>query len=159
MAGRKPLPTHIKLLKGNPGKRSVNAREPKPKRGVPKMPAHLTPRAKSAWKRIGPELDAMGVLSLADATALELLCCVYAEWRVARDTVDDEGTTYTTTTETGDTMYRTRPEVAIAADAWRRCRAMLAEFGLTPSSRSKVSRIGDPASADPFETFLGQAKR
>ena len=30
MKGRKPTPTYLKLLKGNPGKRSLNKHEPKP---------------------------------------------------------------------------------------------------------------------------------
>lgn len=158
MAGRKPKPTALRLLGGNAGKRAVNKREPKPARGVPKCPAHLTARAKAAWKRIGPELQKMGVLTLADGPALEMLCDAYAQYREADDCVQAEGLTYDTVSELG-TMVRARPEVAMRADAWRRVRAMLAEFGLTPSSRSRVSAAKPEEERDPFEELLKRAHR
>jgi hypothetical protein len=35
MAGRKPKPTALKKLEGNPGKRKLNAKEPVPAKGMP----------------------------------------------------------------------------------------------------------------------------
>ncbi len=78
------------------------------------------------------------VLTLADGKALELLCSVYAEYRDARDVIDRQGATYESHTQNGK-IVRARPEVAIASDAWRRIRAMMTEFGLTPSSRSRIA--------------------
>lgn len=150
MAGRKPVPTALKILRGNPGKRAISKREPRPERGVPRMPAHLPERAKSAWKSIGPALDRMGVLTTVDAKALELLCDAYAEYRAARDVVGAKGATYESVSDHG-TMWRTRPEVAIASDAWRRIATMLREFGMTPSSRTKVQATSaDDKPGNPF---------
>ena len=53
-------------------------------------------------------------------------------------------------------MVRTRPEVAIRADADRRFRAYLVEFGLTPAARSKV-KISDQKAKDPRARFFGKA--
>ncbi|MGQ7114009.1 P27 family phage terminase small subunit, partial [Escherichia sp. TWPC-MK] len=39
------------------------------------------------------------------------------------------------------------------ADAWKRLRAMLGEFGMTPASRSKVNAKG-PESVDPLAEFM-----
>ena len=39
--GRKPKPTAIKELEGNPGKRPLNANEPKPERKAPRCPGWL----------------------------------------------------------------------------------------------------------------------
>lgn len=153
MAGRKPLPSHLKAVTGNAGKRPTNTREPKPRTGVPKCPPHLSKLAKSAWKRIAPELKAMGVLTLADGAGLELLVDAYAQYRAADDVIQDKGLTYMTESENG-VMHRARPEVAMRSDAWRRVRAMLAEFGLTPSSRSRVSAAGAEEEKDPFEEFM-----
>ena len=44
--GRKPKPTALKLLEGNPGKRPLNDREPVPPRAALKCPAWLLPEAK-----------------------------------------------------------------------------------------------------------------
>ncbi len=35
MAGRKPKPTVLKKLEGNPGKRKLNTKEPVPAKGMP----------------------------------------------------------------------------------------------------------------------------
>ena len=43
MAGRKPKPTAVKKLEGNPGKRKLNTKEPMPGKGMPACPAWLLP--------------------------------------------------------------------------------------------------------------------
>ncbi|MGF0034338.1 hypothetical protein ACQRBN_15455 [Bariatricus sp. SGI.154] len=42
MAGRKPKPTAVKKLEGNPGKRKLNTKEPVPEKGMPICPEHIT---------------------------------------------------------------------------------------------------------------------
>ena len=49
MAGRKPKPTAVKKLEGNPGKRKLNTKEPNPGKGMPDCPAWLLPEAKTEW--------------------------------------------------------------------------------------------------------------
>lgn len=45
MAGRKPKPTVVKILEGNPGKRKLNDKEPMPVKGMPTCPAWLMKEA------------------------------------------------------------------------------------------------------------------
>lgn len=73
MAGRRPKPTHLKVVTGNPGKRKLNDQEPKPPREVPSPPEHLTDWGKMAWVKVSLLLDGMGVLTTADSLALERL--------------------------------------------------------------------------------------
>lgn len=49
--GRKPIPTAIKELEGNPGKRALNKKEPKPKRKAPKCPMWLDIEAKKRMEK------------------------------------------------------------------------------------------------------------
>ncbi|MEO0035368.1 MAG: hypothetical protein RLZZ501_1391, partial [Pseudomonadota bacterium] len=63
MAGRRPTPTHLKLVRGNPGKRPLNEAEPTPARALPSPPAHMSDEAKVAWGRMATLLDQMGVLT------------------------------------------------------------------------------------------------
>ena len=56
MRGRKPKPTSVKILTGNPGKRRLNHEEPKPPVSVPECPVELSPTAKAEWDRLGREL-------------------------------------------------------------------------------------------------------
>ena len=52
MAGRKPKPTALKKLEGNPGKRKLNTKEPVPVKGMTDCPKWLLPEAKEEWNRL-----------------------------------------------------------------------------------------------------------
>lgn len=169
--GRPPKPTALKLIEGTARPDRINDREPEPPQGEIKPPKWLVGRSKRLWNEIAPVLDEMGVLTTADPHALALLCDAYAEYLDARAVVKKEGATYQTSrvlgqlyTESGEevplvnTMVRQRPEVAIASDAWRRIQRMMSEFGLTPSSRSRI-KASPKEEIDPFEEFLGGSKR
>ena len=68
MAGRKPKPTALKKLEGNPGKRKLNAKEPVPAKGMPDCPKWLLPEAKEEWKRLCQKLSDKNATGLAIAT-------------------------------------------------------------------------------------------
>jgi P27 family predicted phage terminase small subunit len=177
MAGRKRKPSAIRLVEGNAGHRPINKREPKPQRGIPSCPKHLSKRAKQVYRRVGRLLDDVGVITKADWLALELLVSAYDEYRDARELIADaaedrkfapgqlaeakDGLIYKTFTQNG-VILRPHPANALATNAFRRTVAMLGEFGLTPASRAKVSSIGDDNAEDPLEAFLqgdGASKR
>ena len=61
MAGRKPKPTAVKKLEGNPGKRKLNTKEPNPGKRMPDCPAWLLPEAKTEWIRLSEKLNQMDV--------------------------------------------------------------------------------------------------
>ncbi|CAI0745271.1 MAG: phage terminase small subunit P27 family [Serratia grimesii] len=161
MSGPPKTPTHLTLVKGNPSKRAINKNEPKPPSGVPPTPKHFDKQGKYWFKRIGEELDAVGVMSTLDAKALELLIEAYVEYRHHCDTLDREGYTYAVfSDEEPDEgkpreirMIKPHPAAVMKADAWKRIRAMLSEFGMTPSSRSKVNPAG-PDVVDPMAEFM-----
>lgn len=153
MPGPPKTPTNLVVLRGNPSKRPINKKEPKPPSGVPPIPKHFSKQEKYWFKRLGEELDCMNVISTLDGMALELLIGAYVEWRKHRDVLEQEGETYTTTTMTGDTLIKAHPRVAMMADSWKRLRGMMAEFGMTPASRSKVN-TGGAGEVDPLEEFL-----
>ena len=55
--GTKPTPTHLRLLQGNPHKRSVNPVEPQPEQiPLPDPPEHLQGHARLEWERAGKVL-------------------------------------------------------------------------------------------------------
>jgi hypothetical protein len=56
MRGRRPKPTRIKALTGNPGKRPLNAHEPRPEPALPDCPPELSPAAHREWTRLTGEL-------------------------------------------------------------------------------------------------------
>lgn len=156
MKGRKPQPSHLRLVKGNPGKRPMNAAEPVAVRERPSPPAHVSDKAREVWGYVSALLDDMGVLARPDAMALEMLCEAYADQLAARATLKEFGSSYyETRNEAGSIMHRAHPAVAVIADTDRRIKAWLAEFGMTPSSRSRINvPDGQRPEKDPAQAFF-----
>lgn len=153
MRGRRPKPLHVKLVTGNPGKRPMNGREPKPRRALPTPPTHITQEELVHWGRFSEILDRMGVLTEADGAALERVVCLYQEVIELREVIETEGRTYTTKNRDGAEMTRPQPAVAMLADCDRRFRGWLGDFGLTPAARTKVIAQVE-ASTDPGEAYF-----
>ena len=61
--GRKPKPTALKKLEGNPGKRPLNELEPLPQVTMLRCPNWLEPEAKKEWRRLAPVLIGAGILT------------------------------------------------------------------------------------------------
>jgi hypothetical protein len=55
MRGRRPRPTCLKLLSGNPGKRPLNGSEPRPDPIVLECPPELGEVARREWHRLAAE--------------------------------------------------------------------------------------------------------
>ena len=153
-AGRPRKPTHLKKLSGTLQPCRTNPNEPTPAVYLPTPPDWLSERAREYWGEIGAVLLAMRLTTIADGPALQLLTEALAEWAEARQIVHQQGLTYTTTSKMGEVIPHPRPEVSMAADAWRRALRMLSEFGLTPASRSKVSALGEEEGPDPFAQMM-----
>ena len=156
MAGRRPKPTVLKLVEGNPGKRKISKTEPKPKRMVPSCPAHLSDIGKVAWGRLSVLLDRMGVLTEADTEALERLCDCYSDILICRESLKSDGWTYKTLDAQGNTLIKGNPAASQLRAADSQFKSYLVEFGLTPAARSKVhATTDDDKKADPLQEFFG----
>ena len=147
----KPKPTNLKILEGNPGKRPLNKNEPKPKSNLIECPDYLKKDklAFNEWQRIVPELYLLGLLTKIDRTALELYCSQYSIYRQALKTINEDGL-ITTNIRQGD---KANPTVAIAREAAKIIKSICVEFGLTPSSRSRIS-LPSESIDDEFERLL-----
>ena len=157
MPGRKKTPSAMKILKGTNQPCRMNPREPKPLVVELKCPSYLTAQGKRTFKNLAKLLKDMKVAAASDQQALAMLSDMYSIYRQMRDTLKKNGFTYEIETQNGGTMHRARPEVAILNEAWKNTRSMMSEFGLTPSSRTKVSASG-PNEENPLDKFIGIRK-
>ena len=150
--GRPRKPTALKILEGNPGKRPLNKKEPKPKKGVPSCPAWLMPDAKKEWKRLSPELEAMGLLSRIDMAAFAGYCQAYARWKEAEEFISKHGSIL----KTASGYIQQIPQVSIAQQNLKQMRSFCSELGLTPSARSRlnISNEGGVIEGDEMERLL-----
>jgi P27 family predicted phage terminase small subunit len=150
-------PTALKMIEGTNRKARENPNEPMLESSIPNMPSWLPPKAKTCWRELSELLLGMRVITKADRKCLELLCDAYSEYRDCRKFVTSNGYTYKTVTQSGDELHRPYPQVNMAQNAWKRVLDGLKEFGLSPSSKSKVSAI-DGLLVDPLEEFLRGGK-
>ena len=152
--GPKPEPTQLKIIKGNPGHRPLPKNEPKPKLAIPPCPDWLSINAQKIYWRIAEILMNSKTITVADGIALAMLSDSWAEFIEMRKYIQENGPTYSIDGRNGH-QVKARPEVKIAADAWRRARQLLPEFGLTPSARSRIEALPDEEKNDPLAELLG----
>jgi P27 family predicted phage terminase small subunit len=144
MAGRRPTPTYLKLLRGNPGKRPINKGEPQPRipETAPEPPAWLSPYAKEEWLRIAPELHRMRLLTPIDVMSFGAYCESYSDWRSASEVLAAAAAEDPTT---GGLLVSGRrgdvanPLVGIISTAARAMLRFAGEFGCTPVARSRIN--------------------
>ncbi|ANW50101.1 phage terminase small subunit P27 family [Burkholderia pseudomallei] len=136
MRGRKPTPTQLKIVRANPGKRPLNAHEPKPVCANPEeVPEWLSAEAREHWPTIAKQLADAGVLSVLDRAALAQYCEAFAIWRQAYEKVLKFG--LIVKAQSGFPVQS--PFLSIANVQSERMLRILAEFGMTPASRSRVT--------------------
>jgi P27 family predicted phage terminase small subunit len=88
------------------------------------------------WPVVARQLDDAGVLTSMDAAALALYCEALGRWQDANGLIAKTGLVVP-----GLKGILTQNPVAhIANAAFDQMRKMLIEFGMTPSSRSRVSK-------------------
>ena len=132
--GRKPKPTALKVLEGNPGGRPLNPNEPKPAKKAPRCPAWLEDEAKKEWKRMGKTLEQMGLLTEMDMAAFAGYCQAYARWKEAEEFITQHGTIV----RTPSGYWQQVPQVSIAQTYLKIMNRFAEQFGLTPASRSRI---------------------
>lgn len=151
--GRKPLPTAMKDASGahekNPQRR--NSTEPVAQRGIPPIPESIADDevASKCWQSVCATLNEMGILTIADASVMELYCVTYSQWRCLANVVKD-GNCSTFTPSGGVTTLPEANQVHKYAGTLLR---LMAELGLTPSSRSRIHATPKEED-DPFTDFL-----
>jgi P27 family predicted phage terminase small subunit len=175
MAGRRPKPTAIKTLQGNPGHRPLNDKELVAPKGEPEMPKGMLPAARREWKNIVPLLMKLGVLSQIDGKALAAYCDTFAHMEKSRKDIEKYGLVVEEPVidkfnnpvvlgsipgvppEAGASYLvklKANPAVANYALFAKLMKSFLIEFGLTPASRAKLKVEADTGDTDPFELLM-----
>ncbi|WP_435931429.1 phage terminase small subunit P27 family [Moraxella bovoculi] len=148
MKGRKPKPTAIKELTGNPGKRALNKNEPKfAKITEIEPPSWLTDTAVTMWHTIMPELLSTGVLTVADVHNVEAFCMSYARWREAEKMVESHGVVVVD--DSG--KLNKNPALTVINETKTQMMKFGALLGLDPSSRTRLTGAANSEPiANPF---------
>ena len=150
MKGRRPKPTHLKVICGNPGKRPLNIHEPKPAAAMPTCPAHLNPSAKAEWKRLARQLYHLGTLSSLDRATLAGYCQTYGRWVESEKKLKETPAIL----KMPSGYLQQNPWLTIATRQLELMHRYMVELGLTPAARSKV-QASIPPGPSKFAGLLG----
>lgn len=157
--GRKPTPSALKLVKGNPGKRGLNKQEAKPDLARPLPPAFLCDDAKVEWGRVIDKLFAAGLMTELDRGVLAAYCQSYGVWAQAERALarmaeaDPLNSGLIVTTTNGNAVQN--PLLGTANKAKSDMVRYALEFGMSPSARSRVNAKPDDHEKDQFADFFG----
>jgi P27 family predicted phage terminase small subunit len=154
MAGRKAKPTVLRKLQGNPSKRPFNELEPSPS-GGPLPPIKLSEGAQVHWDNLALYLEASGMASRADSHALMLFCDAAERYEKATRDLNRSGLIIRTSKSDYPMM---NPLISIQRGAFDDMMRVLSEFGMTPSSRTRlvVDKVDE---VDPITELISRKKR
>jgi P27 family predicted phage terminase small subunit len=144
MGLRGPAPTPTEHLKArNSWRADANLNEPTPAVGAPDRPTGLTGVAGDIWgAMVG--VVALGVLTRDNGQTLARYCHGLARWWKLAEWLDDNEDTYETVDKMGNTRHVRHPNVITYEKLSRDLVRLEQEFGLTPSSRTRIHVAMNP---------------
>lgn len=148
--GRKAKPTALKLIDGNPGKRAPNKHEPAPQKVYdPPAPQGFDAIQTAKWDELASKLAKIRVLTELDLDALEIYC---REWVNLHEAITDVATRgKLLQMPSGGVMWN--PSWTQLKHSQAQCRSLMAEFGMTPSSRTGLVASADETGKNRWSRF------
>ena len=147
--GPAPMPTKLKVLRGETRPSRVNRNEPAAG-GRPRMPADMSEDSKRVWRRVIRDFGSSGVLTGADTDALRAYCEAVARYVQAARTLEQSGPLVRGARH-GELIKN--PLHQVVRDNAILIRAFARELGLTPSARSGLE-VAKPEVVDAFEKWV-----
>lgn len=139
LRGPKPKPEGWFKARGTRPTRDVRT-NPQPAHELPTCPDWLDDEAKACWKELIPQLDAMDVVTKVDGLMLTKYCQLWSRWKKAEMFIQRYGNSYPIKHENGSVKcFVQYPEVGIARTVAMQLARLGAEFGLSPSSRTRIN--------------------
>jgi P27 family predicted phage terminase small subunit len=132
MRGRKPVPTVVKLARGNPGKRPINRDEPCPDALEPACPEELSDtEARTEWERTIVPAAVRGHITASDRVFAIAHCELWAAWR-------SQLADAARLAPVNASQYCPNPAQIMSNKTLLILAKIDAELGLSPTSRARV---------------------
>lgn len=138
MRGRKPKPAGMSARRPERDESILASKLPAP-------PKYLDVEARREWRRLGAQLLRARVFSDVDAPALALYCMAHSRLVEAQNQLEHFGSVI----DAPSGYLMPSPWLAIANKAHEQMNRLLVEFGMTPSSRARVTASWAPPAETP----------
>lgn len=137
MKGRKPTPTALKVVLGNPGKRPIRQSngELQPQGRARKPAKLLSPEAAVEWDRLAPAMHRLGILTPADPAFFVAYCEAFGSYTRANRKLREQGELVLNAAG----LPVRNPWLRVRSDAAAEMRQFGAEFGLSPAIRARFT--------------------
>ena len=157
MAGRPPISIKVlqatgrkHLTKAEIEKRTSTEENIKPAINKVKHPDWLDDKAKQEWRRIITELKKLELVTNIDVAALAICCDAYSKYVKATGDINKVGLLISYTNKGGNKNVLQNPLINIATKYSEIYKKYCNEFGLTPSSRIKLTINKEYEKEDPL---------
>jgi P27 family predicted phage terminase small subunit len=145
--GRRPKPTWLKVVTGNPGKRALNRDEPQPDGDLHDPPHWFSPRQRILWDVCIANAPA-GLLKLIDSTVLETFVVAKSLHEAAALKIAKYGGVIKNP-ETGEALRS--PYVGILNQEAAVMLKCAVELGFSPAARTRVRTDGGKKGRNTFD--------
>jgi P27 family predicted phage terminase small subunit len=153
--GKRPKPTHLKLVTGTFRKHRAPKNEPVPELAIPPVPTELGDDAKLEWGRVSVELFNLGLIANIDRAAFAAYCAAYGRWIAAERALNTPNSPMALLVKTQQGNVIQNPLIGISNKAAAAMVQFATEFGMTPSARAKVNGAsGASKETDPAAKYL-----
>lgn len=147
--GPKPKPAELQLLEGGRGHRPIDLSAVfRPQVGVPPAPKLLSAEGRKAWRRLTPELAHYNLISTVDRDALFMLCQTIGRLELVERSIGArQALLLSQGKDPAEALIGTTPKgMQVQSVMYQvlnretdKLRHLLAEFGLTPAQRARVT--------------------
>lgn len=140
MTRRGPAPTPEAKLRLAGSRRAGQCKNaPQPKQSDLQPPEWINDDAKAVWAELAPKLKASGCMTELDENAITRYCVDWVRWKQAILFIEKHGETFPIKDDKGKLKYLQQlPQVAIASKLAQSLMRLDQEFGMTPSSRTRI---------------------
>ena len=163
MPGRKPKPTHLKILEGNPGKQRLPKGVPVPVSDLPAPADFLDDYGMDEWARLSAGLHSLGILYEVDVAVFAAYCAFASQVRAAEELKNEliakGGKAAGLLIKTANGTIMQHPIIGVLNTARLNMLRCAVEFGLTPSARAKLAIDPGGQKKSKFEGLINGGKK
>lgn len=154
MPGRRPKPSAMKQLEGNPGHKPIQSEVDFSAAGeIPKPPAWLDKDAKKEYRRIVDALADLDLLKATDVSVLASYSQAYSRWVAAEKRIAKEGSVVKVVGSQGQEKWIKHPALLVSSESQKQMLRAGSLLGLNPVDRGRLN-ASPKELANPFTSLM-----